>query len=169
MAKQPNTPDFIAIGEQLKNNTRRYAKVYCLNWFTDSFQKQGFTDVSFEPWQKRKDPDRRQGGAILVDTTFLRNSLHVLSENETDIEFGTHTAYAGVHNNGERLRTIQNVRGFHRTRKGKREQVQPHFRKQDAQFPKRQFIGHSTQMMNNLNDWIIEQIQTEFKNHLNSL
>src|SRR5690606_35197788 len=162
MARQANTPNFVAIGEELKTNTRRYAKVYCLNWFTDSFRNQGFTDVSFEPWQKRKEPDRRKGGAILVDTAFLRNSLQILDENESEIHFGTHTPYAGVHNNGERLRSIQNVRGFHRNRNGKREKVQPHFRKQDTQYPKRQFIGHSTQMMNNLQDWLIEEIQTVF-------
>lgn len=32
------TPDFLAIAETLKKDMRRYAKVYCLQWFDDSFQ-----------------------------------------------------------------------------------------------------------------------------------
>jgi len=168
MSKKTNVPDFVGIAEILKQRARTYAKVYCLIFFKDSFRQQGFTDVTFEAWEKRKDPDKRPGGAILVDTTFLRNSLEVLSETQNTVEFGTHTPYASVHNNGLRLRTIQNVRGFHRTRKGNREQVKPHYRKQDTQYPKRQFIGHSTQMMNHLNDWFIEDILKQFKEHLNT-
>ena len=164
----PNIPNFQEIAEEIQSRLRRYAKVYCLSFFVDTFQKQGFTDTSFQPWEARKDPDRRPGGAILVQTAFLRNSLQVLSEDENTIHFGTHTPYASVHNNGERLRTIQNVRGYHRTRKGKREQVKPHFRKQDSQYPKRQFIGHSSYMMGQLNQWLIEDIQQQFKEHLNS-
>ena len=168
MNKKTNVPDFVAIAEILKQLARMHAKVYCLNFFKDSFRQQGFTNVTFEAWEKRKEPDRRPGGAILVDTTFLRNSLEVLAETKNTIEFGTHTPYASVHNNGLRLRSIQNVRGFHRTRNGKREQVQPHYRKQDTQYPKRQFIGHSVQMMKSLNDWFINDITKQFKEHLNT-
>jgi len=166
MSKKTQAPDFLALAEQLKKGVRIYAKVYCLNFFKDTFRDQGFTDVSFEAWEKRKEPDRRPGGAILVDTTFLRNSLEVLDESENTIEFGTHTPYAAVHNNGLRVRSIQNVRGYHRTRKGNREQVRPHYRKQDTQYRKRQFIGHSTQMMQQLNDWMIKDILKQFKEHL---
>lgn len=156
-------PDFLAIAEVLKKDVRRHAKVFCLQWFDDSFQNQGFTDAGFVAWQKRKEPDKRPGGAILQDTTFLRKSLSVLGETETQMEFGTHVPYAGVHNNGERVRAIQYVRGFHRTVKGKRQQVQPHSRKIDITFPKRQFIGESAQMMKGLDDWLIKQISIRFK------
>lgn len=169
MSKKPKIPDFESIGEQLKVRIRKYAKVYCLNFFTDSFRQQGFTDVSFEAWENRKAPDRRPGGAILVDTTFLRNSLQVLEETENTIEFGTYVPYAAVHNNGLRLRSIQNVRGFHRTRNGNREQVKPHFRKQDTQYPARPFIKHSTQMMQHLNDWFLEDIVKQFNEPSNTI
>jgi hypothetical protein len=49
MAKQNfKAPDFLAIAEALKSDMRRHARVYCLQWFDDSFQNQGFTDVAFE-------------------------------------------------------------------------------------------------------------------------
>ena len=163
MSDNLQIPDFLAIGEAIKNDARRYAKVYCLQWFDDSFQKQGFTDASFKAWDKRKEPDGRPGGAILIDTTFLRKSLAVLSEDKDNIEFGTHVPYASVHNNGERMRVVQNVRAHHRTRNGKRHQVKPHTRKMDITFPERKFIGHSKQMMDNLDTWILNQIEKRFK------
>lgn len=156
-------PDFLAIAESIKKKIRRYAKVYCLQWFDDSFQNQGFTDAAFSAWQKRKAPDKRPGGAILIDTIFLRKSLQVLRDTERNIEFGTHAPYAGVHNNGERVRAIQNVRAHHRTRKGKREQVKAHSRKIDIKFPKRQFIGESKMMMEGLDKWLIKEVEKEFK------
>jgi len=49
MAKQNfKAPDFLAIAEKLKGDMRRHAKVYCLQWFDDSFQNQGFTDAAFK-------------------------------------------------------------------------------------------------------------------------
>jgi phage gpG-like protein len=156
-------PDFFAIAEALKTDVRRYAKVYCLQWFDDSFQNQGFTDSSFEAWEKRKERDKRAGGAILQDTTFLRKSLSVLGETDTQMEFGTHVPYAGLHNNGERMRVVQNVRAHHRTRNGKREQVKSHTRKIDTKYPKRQFIGESAQMMDGLDKWLLNQIEIRFK------
>lgn len=162
MAKENfKTPDFLAIAEKLKKDMRRHAKVYCLGWFDDSFQNQGFTDASFTAWEKRKN-DKDSGRAILIDTTFLRRSLGVLDETPNTITFGTHVPYASVHNNGERVRAIQYVRAHHRTRNEKRHQVQAHTRKMDTKFPKRQFIGESKLMMENLSNWLIKQIDERF-------
>ncbi|MDQ8012027.1 MAG: phage virion morphogenesis protein [Flavobacterium nitrogenifigens] len=163
MSKKIQIPDFFAIAEGIKTDARRYAKVFCLQWFDDSFQNQGFTDSSFQAWEKRKEPDRRSGGAILVDTTFLRKSLAVLAENRDKIQFGTHAPYASLHNNGERMRVVQNVRAHSRTRKGKREQVKAHKRKIDTRYPKRQFIGKSEKMMSELDKWLLNQISIRFK------
>lgn len=166
MNKKPERPDIKKVAEGIKKDLRRFAKVYCLKWFDDSFQNQGFTDAAFVPWPKRKQPDRREGGAILVDTTFLRKSLGVLDEGQDYIKFGTHVPYAAVHNWGLRARGIAYVRGFHRNRKGRREQVRPHHRKIDIQYPKRQFIGESQQMLSNIEAWLFQEIENRFKNIL---
>lgn len=162
MSNKTQIPDFLAIAEALKTDVRRYAKVYCLQWFDNSFQNQGFTDVSFQAWPNRKN-DRRPGGAILIDTTFLRKSLSVLEENQTQITFGTHVPYAGVHNYGLRVRALQNVRAFTRNRNGKREQVKAHTRKIDTKFPERKFIGESKLMMEGVDQWLLNEIQKRFK------
>lgn len=155
-------PDFLAIAEGIKADARMYAKVYCLQWFDMSFQKQGFTDAAFEAWTNR-DPDRDPGRAILIDTTFLRKSLSVLGENATRIQFGTHVPYARVHNEGLRVRAVQNVRAHHRTRKGNRHQVKAHTRRMDVKYKQRKFIGESKQMMDNLDNWLLKQIEIRFK------
>jgi len=156
-----NVPDFLQMAEVLKTDVKRFARVYCLQWFDDSFQKQGFTDTAFVPWPKRKN-DKDPGRAILIDTTFLRKSLHVLSENDKQIMFGTNVPYAGLHNNGERMRAVQNVRAHARNRNGKREQVKAHTRRVDTQYPKRQFIGESQQMMKGLDTWVHNEIVKRF-------
>ncbi|QAA81398.1 hypothetical protein EI546_06495 [Aequorivita sp. H23M31] len=161
--KNFKAPDFLAVADKLKADMRRHAKVYCLRWFDDSFQNQGFTDAAFKAWDKR-DPDRSPGRAVLIDTTFLRKSIGILKEDETTVTFGTHVPYAAVHNYGLRVRAVQNVRGFHRVRNGKREQVQPHTRKMDTQYKQRQFMGESQQMMDNLDQWLIAQIKQRFTN-----
>lgn len=158
------TPDFAAIAEGLKKDVRIYARESYLNWFTESFRKQGFTDISFVKWQKRKKPDRRQGGAILIDTAFLMKSLAVLSETETTIEFGTHVPYAAVHNFGLRVRAIQYVKPHHRKIKNsdKRMQVQRHARKVDIKYPKRQFLGYTQKGKEQVDMWLFAQIQKRF-------
>lgn len=162
MSDDFKVPDFQSIAKNLKKDIRRYSAVYCLQWFDDSFQNQGFTDATLVPWEKRNEPDYRPGGAILVNTTYLRKSLKVMSQNDTEMTFGTNVPYASLHNNGGRLRAVQYVRAHHRTVKGKRAQVQAHSRKIDTKYPKRQFIGHSSAMMQNLDHWLVSEIQKRF-------
>lgn len=161
MSLNQDIPDFLQIAQKLIIDVRRYAKVYCLQWFDDSFQKQGFTDAAFVAWPKR-DPDRDPGRAVLIDTTFLRKSLKVISDTDKQIQFGTHVPYASVHNNGERVRAVQNVRAHSRTRNGKREQVKAHTRKIDRQYKERRFIGPSKKMMSGLDAWVHQELIKRF-------
>ena len=84
MGKFNTIPNFHAIGVKLVKDTARYASVKALNFFKDSFHKQGWTDTAFVPWPKRKD-DQRPGGAVLTQTGNLRDSLQVLSRSATKI------------------------------------------------------------------------------------
>ena len=60
-----NIPDFQNIAKQLIKDAQTIAEVEMINFIMSNFEKQGFTDVSFVPWEPRKggsDPGR----AILV-------------------------------------------------------------------------------------------------------
>jgi phage gpG-like protein len=160
----PNqVPDFKAIGNKLKADSKRYAESFCLQWFEDSFQNGGFTDSSFVAWDARKN-DKDAGRAILVQTTYLSKSLEIMQQSVNAMTFGTTVPYAALHNEGGRLRAVQYVRAHTRTNsKGKRMQVQGHSRKMDIKYPKRQFIGHSEKMMQGLDSWLVLEIEKRFK------
>lgn len=142
-----------------------------VNFFVDSFRKQGWQGASFEPWVKRKavtrwgKTPRNNGRAILVDSGRLRRSIRITSVHAMNVTIGTDVPYAKAHNEGLRLGFIQNVRSYTRkvTKLGitKKTQlktrtkvefgrvqtgettVKAHKRKVDMKIPKRQFMGYS--------------------------
>lgn len=64
--RKPNeVPNFLAMGNKLKEEARIYAKTTAVQWFQDSFINQGFTGSAFVPWDKRKN-NTRPGGTLLL-------------------------------------------------------------------------------------------------------
>ena len=66
-----NTPDFMGMAVKVKRDAIRYASIKGVNFIQENFQKQGFTNTAFEPWQKRAgdiDPGRK----LLVKSSFIR-------------------------------------------------------------------------------------------------
>ncbi|REC47861.1 MULTISPECIES: hypothetical protein [Chryseobacterium] len=172
MEIQTPIPDFEAIAKEAIDKSRRYAMVYCLNFFKDSFKKQGFTDTSFNAWENRVSPDYRAGGALLVSTSFLLESLKVLSGNKTYIEFGTYAPYAEIHNEGGviKIKITKKSRKYFwymykKTNDTKWKAMA--LTKKDimtVKIPKRQFIGESAKMMEGLDEWFFSFIVQKFKN-----
>ena len=106
--------------------------------FVDSFRKGGFTDITLDPWAKRKKKDRSDRNttrtrAILVKNGHLRRSIRVRVATFNLIEIGAYNIPYAV---------------FHNTGVGK--------------MPKRQFIGESA----TLSRKIKARINKEFKDIL---
>ena len=135
-----------------------------VNFFLDSFQKQGWTGDSFQPWTKRRNnKGRNNGRSILIDTGRLKRSIRVTSVSNGSVTIGTDVPYAKIHNEG--FKGTVNVSAFKRnkyikekigsgklTSKGKERmktvqriqssgQVVAHTRK--VNMPRRQFMGSS--------------------------
>lgn len=120
-----------------------------LNFFKDSFRRQGWRDKGLTKWKGRKG-NARPGGAVLVKRGHLRNSIRKLLVSWQRIEIGTSLPYAEAHNEGVN-KTVK-VKG-HTRRKyqssptSKRKtisgsfQVKSHSRKMNM--PQRQFMGES--------------------------
>lgn len=171
MSKINKIPDFEAMGKAILKDAESYAAVTGLNFFKESFQKQGFTDNAFEPWQPRKN-DLRQGGAILVDTGQLRDSLQILERGNYRIKFGTFSPYAGIHNHGGIINIPLTKKSrkffwamYYHTNNTKYKALA--LTKKESVFikmPKRQFIGESKTLLNNLDQWILNRIVERFKN-----
>ena len=89
------TPDFIALGKEIKKGMFIFAERECLAFFKEIFDKGGFTDVSFQKWEDRKQPDYRTGGALLNATGFLKDSIEVAKKDSNSITFGSYAKFWG--------------------------------------------------------------------------
>ena len=170
---QEELPNWNRIGRKIRYDITRYASVSGLNFFKESFQRQGFTDAAFVPWPKRAH-DSRPGGALLVQSGHLRDSLQILERNPTRIVFGSSAPYSEIHNQGGTLtvRLTPKSRRFfwymyHKT--GQQHYKWMALSKKKSfciHMPKRQFIGHSKTLMRDLNTWVVGHIEREFTTHL---
>lgn len=143
-----------------------------VNFFLDSFKKQGWLGNSFTPWPARKvvtkwgKTKRNKGRAILIDSGRLRRSIRITGASGGAVTIGTNVPYAKAHNEGLRLGFIQQVKAherkktklgitkrkqlktrskltFGRVDTGARIMVKAHTRRIDMRLPKRQFMGYS--------------------------
>jgi phage gpG-like protein len=86
---------------RIKKQVPEIAATLAVNWFKDSFRRQGFTDTGFRKWQKRKPGAKRnRGRAILVDTGRLRRSIRKKKVTYRQTVIGTSVPYAAFHNEG---------------------------------------------------------------------
>lgn len=123
------------------------------NHFVRSFRNQGFEDKSIVKWKprrgeiigsgiakvRRKDKSSR---AILVKTGDLRRSIRVINKSYRSITLGSDLPYAQIHNDGLNGRA---------------------FGKYAFKMPKRQFIGHSTKLINHLRSKLDKRIVNVFR------
>lgn len=168
--KENEVPDFLKLAKEIKEECKSYVGVTALNFFIDSFQKQGFTNSSFEPWQKRSN-DTRPGGALLVKSANLRNSLRLLKVEENKIIIGTTSPYAKIHNDGGtiNIKLTKKARKFfwfmYKISNDTRYKWMAISKKEHLtiKMPKRQFIGESQVLNNQLEDWLMLHIEKRFK------
>lgn len=170
MGKINNTPDFLLMSWKLKSDLKRYASVAGVNFFKDSFLNQGFTNEALEPWAQRKN-DLDPGRKILIKSAFLMNSIQVFSASKKRIVFGSDAEYAAIHNEGGVVKipiTTKSRKYFWVMFKvtGNSMWKAMALTKKQAitiTIPKRQFIGESKTFMNQINEWVINEIQKRFK------
>lgn len=168
MSKVNKTPDFQAMGRQLLKDMQIIAEKEGVDFFQSSFEKEGFTDVGFEPWAKRND---QLSYKVLQKTAYLKNSIQVFDSNSQRITFGSDAEYAQIHNNGGRVTIPVTNRSrkyfwfMYKVTGNSKWRAMAMTRKQQFTFimPKRQFIGESKALLNSLDQEISEHITKQFK------
>jgi phage gpG-like protein len=86
-----------------------------VNYFKDSFRRQGWRDRTLKAWEKRKAGTKNnKGRAILVRSGRLRNSIRIVSADVNRIVVGSDVPYASAHNEGAQGQV--QVRAFKRKR-----------------------------------------------------
>lgn len=124
-----------------------------VSFYKSKFKTQEWDGVAWKAlntnYQKRK---RRSKNKILTASGILMNSIHpsLISNNRVIISAGnTKAPYARIHNEGLRVIGTQKVRAYSNNNfmgKGKRVAIKAHTRKVNYKMHKRQFMGHSTQL-----------------------
>lgn len=166
-------PNFQKIGKQLIKDAQTLAEVEMLNFVLSNFEKQGFTDASFEPWEFRKD-NKDPGRAVLVKSGMLRDSVKVSESNSQRVVLTATAAYAQIHNEGGRVNIAitQKMRRFFwfrfYTTKDPKFRAMALTKKTHFNFkmPKRQFMGDSITFNKHIENLFFKQITQRFKQHL---
>ena len=85
-----------------KREIARIAATIAQDFFKESFRDQGWTDRTFDPWEKRSaGAPRNEGRNILVDSGRLSDSISIISQKWNNVEVGSvGLDYAQVHNEG---------------------------------------------------------------------
>ena len=164
------TPDFRKIAEEVMKDLPKKAGEKALQFFLASFIKQGFTDTSFIPWVKRKDDLSHK---LLNQSYALKASgkIDKADLTEVNISFGEGLNYAAIHNEGGTITVKVSA-------KMKRYFWYMYKKTEDEKWkwmaltknetltikiPKRQYIGESETLMNELDKMFIDRIKQYFK------
>lgn len=158
------------------------AATVAVNFSKERFRAQNWVDNRTEPWAKRASRDKRKGRAILVDTGRLRRSIRKVLVTQNMVIIGTDVSYAAAHNFGFKgLVTIKQhkrnryskTKQSYNTRTGKTRSrnvktvngsgiVRSH--KRHMNIRRRQFIGSSAVLENQLTRMMSAEIIKAFKN-----
>jgi len=149
-----------------------------LNFFDNSFKRQGWEDKGFTKWKKRQSKKNNKGRSILIKSGALRRSIKVKEQNWHRIVITSNLPYSAIHNEG--FKGKENVKEHTRrtfgkvkvseisTRKTRKIKaviktgiVSAHIRNMDM--PKRQFMGNSQKLREKQKKIIVKAINTCFK------
>lgn len=131
-----------------------------VNFSKQRFVQQNWHDTTPEPWKlrsrTRRGGERRQSGAILVDSGRLKRSIRVVSADSNRVIIGTDVPYAEIHNEG--LDGEVSVRKHsRRSRKGRLHIVKAHKRR--VHMPQRRFLGESQALATQLEELMIKELK----------
>ena len=163
MAKINEIPDFPAMWAQVKSDLLDIAETEGENFFAETFDKKGFTDVVFEPWQPN-----HAGTPILRNTGELWRSVQAFEKNEKRIVFGSDVEYAEYHNEGATIQVTRKMKKWmwwmYRQTGDTKYKYMALSKKTHFVIPKRQFIGESKTLLNNIENKFKRQLTGAFKN-----
>lgn len=98
MSNKFEVPDFGELRDELLRAAKVIGGKEALDFFHDSFVKEGFTDTSFQAWPKSKNPFRH-GNKTLYSNSTLSRSLRK-EESGNRITIRSISKYAEIHNEG---------------------------------------------------------------------
>lgn len=142
---------------------KRIGNAY-LKHFQNSFHNEGFTDATLEKWKPRKKGDKNpKKRNLLVNRGRLIKSIG-LKIRGTRVIISTAVPYAKIHNEGGKISGTVSVKKHDRKTKKGKTPVKGHTRKVNITIPKRQFMGQSKQVWDELSKELTEKLSKIFPN-----
>lgn len=148
-------------------------------FFVASFRKQGWDDKNVEPWKPRKKQDKRAGRAILVQTGDLRRSIIRDPANRAALSIKIHSDldYAKIHNDGGVINKTAtggkilsfNSKGRFTKQKTEKQRARTSYQQKTSigahsiTMPKRQFMGDSYNLNEQVKKVIVKRLDNVFK------
>lgn len=188
MSNNFKTINFLQIKDNLLRDTARIAGVESVKFFKDSFVKGGFTDSSLQKWPDRKSP--LGGKRMMYGRGTLMQSIRKVEESTKRIVIASDVIYSEIHNEGGEIIVTKQMKKYwwaqyykltgkvKQTKSGKVSKsasntqisAKAAYCKRMAmmkegtkiKIPKRQFIGESKTLMNELDKHFAERIEFYF-------
>ena len=110
MANTNKIPDFLKLAINVKQNASRYAAVESEKFFKNSFNRGGFTDVSFVPWKKTGNP--LGGNKTLYKNGDLQRNIHRQLETTERVIVVSDLSYSEIQNNGGSITVTSQMKKF---------------------------------------------------------
>jgi phage gpG-like protein len=177
MAKPPDFSKLRKQSYQLYTKAASHAGALAVRQMQRNFRQQGWTPGKITiPWTPRKGKEKGRRRAILVKSGALRRSIRVLDKGLGYVKIGTNMPYSKIHNEGGVIQTTQSVgehtRRAHTRKRGRgrgsrisvpEAKVKAHTRKVNTRIPKRQFVGPSSEVLRQTNEWLKTEIDKMVK------
>lgn len=139
------------LGSYMRGKAPRIVGKMGVDHFQENFNQQGFVNNGVRPWPERKTDTGRR--ILTGETRELENSIgYEASSNR--VSWGSDVVYASIHNRGGKTKAheIRARRGKALKFAGKGGDI---YRRKvnhpGSQIPKRQFIGHSQELIESIN------------------
>lgn len=128
-----------------------------VNFYVESFNNQGFTDITLIPWDK----SNKENGYTLVLTGQLRNSIHTFSVSRDEFSIISDMEYSEIHNEGGMIYITEQMRKyfwamFSKTGDDKWKWLAL-TKLTNFTIPKRQFMGESKTLNDMIEDYTVKK------------
>lgn len=128
-----------------------------VNFYVDSFNNQGFTDITLLPWDK----SNKENGYTLVLTGQLRNSIHTFSVSKDEFSIISDMEYSEIHNEGGMIYITEQMKKyfwamFSKTGDDKWKWLAL-TKLTNFTIPKRQFMGESKTLNDMIEDYTVKK------------
>jgi phage gpG-like protein len=176
MGKAPDFGKLRRQSYQLYLKAGKHVGAIAVRHMQRNFTNQGWTPGRVVlPWQKRAGKEKGRRRAILIKSGALRRSIRILDSGLGYVKIGTNMPYSKIHNEGGVINTTQSVpahtRKAHTRSRGRgrkriavpEAKVKAHTRKVNTRIPRRQFVGPSSEVMRQANEWIKNEIEKTVK------